>query len=499
VSLAQHVMSAFVAVAKLCAHESAVAEFQFFQMALNRPHVLLGQLFLEHCKKCPETLGLKVVLVLFGEAPKLPEHMQGTLRPNDCCGGRNELFASTSKYAAQAVEPETAGRDLKVTHLVSGEFLRENDRLQITLELIEISSNRAIWRKTISANSGDLIGVHQQLRDLVQSEVLSQLRAPGSFSGAPVPRNARAFAIYLKSLAVSRDPLPNKLAIKSLEESVALDQDYAPAWTELGWRYYIDGHYAKGGAPAMAKSEQATRRAIALDPQGTTNLVTIKSEQGDLKAAYEEARRLLERRPDTSVAHYEMSYVLRYAGLLDEAGQECDRALHIDPGYYLFRSCAVVFYLKGDYSRAEEYIRVDEGSAFAAKLKLNIVLRQQHYSDASTIASQAAKAGFPWADLVSARLAGRPDAELAGLASKLEDSFKAARDPEDTYEVATALSFAGQSAAAARLLRISVEHHYCSYPAMINDPLLQSVRQSPEFKELQQAGARCQQDFLAYR
>jgi DNA-binding winged helix-turn-helix (wHTH) protein/TolB-like protein len=409
-------------------------------------------------------------------------------------------FATTSKYVGQAVDAQAVGRDLKVTHLVSGELLQEEQNLRITLELIEVASDRVLWQKAITVNSNDLIGLHKQLADMVQGEVVAALvAAPPFVEQIPVAHNARAFALYQRSVGVSREPASSKMAIKDLEEAVALDPNYAPAWLELGGRYYIDGHYGDGGPEAMAKSEKAMERVIALDPYGVTNLVTLKTERGDLGAAYEEARSFLQRRPDSSVAHYEMSYVLRYAGLLEEAGQECDRGLHIDPGYFLLRSCAVAFYLSGNYQRAEDYIRVDEGSGFGIKSKVNIALRRKRYSEAATLAAKITEGGFTWEELIVARLGGRPDLELAAGASKLEDFFRVPRDSEDMYEAATALSFAGQYEPAVRLLRMAIAHRYCSYPALLNDPLLEAVRQRPQFEELRQSGMKCQQDFLAHR
>lgn len=409
-------------------------------------------------------------------------------------------FATTSKYVAQAVDPVAVGRNLNVSHLLSGEFVREHKNLHITLELIETASDRALWRKTITVDSDDFIGMHKQIEDLVRGEVMPALGAAASSAEqVPAPQNARAFDLYLRSVAVSRDPVPNKLAIKSLKEAVSLDPSYAPAWTELGWRYYIDGHYGDGGPAAMARVEQANQRAIDLAPYGVTNLVTLKTERGDLKGAYEEAHRLLRRRPDASAAHYEMSYVLRYAGLLHEAGEECDRALRIDPGYYLFRSCALVFIFRGDYARAEDYIRLDETSGFSIKSKLYIALRQKQYPEAEVLASKISNEGFPWVELMAAQLAGRPDADLAVIANKQEQSFKISLDTEDVYETATALGFANQSASAIRMLRMAIKHGYCSYPAIDNDPLFDTVRKRPEFQELRQKAIACQQEFLAER
>ena len=59
------------------------------------------------------------------------------------------------------------------------------------------------------------------------------------------------------------------------------------------------------------------------------------------------------------IAHYSLAYVLRYAGLLDEAQSECDQALAIDPANYNWRSCAFAFFEQGKEGRAMEYLNHD--------------------------------------------------------------------------------------------------------------------------------------------
>ncbi len=75
----------------------------------------------------------------------------------------------------------------------------------------------------------------------------------------------------------------------------------------------------------------------------------------------------------------------------------------------------------------------------------------------------------------------------------------AVRDAEPKYFMASYFALCEQRDAALRLLRSAVEHNYCSYPAMDNDPLFDSVRNVPEFARIHAAAVECNQKFLAHR
>jgi tetratricopeptide (TPR) repeat protein len=284
-----------------------------------------------------------------------------------------------------------------------------------------------------------------------------------------------------------------------LEESVSLDRGYSPAWEELGWRYYIDYHYGNGGERSLAKALDAYKQAQLADPGSTVNTVTIQTERGDLNGAYDQAGHLLRKWPQVGSLHYEMSYVLRYAGLLDEAGKQCDTALAFDPGYSVYRSCLTPFMLNGDYAHALIFVRLDEKSAFGAASRLSIALRDGNVEAALAESEAASQSGLAFANLAHLCLSHAPPAEIGEASAALEGDLSSSRDPEDLYLNAAILSFCGQAHAAFRQLRMAIKGNYCSYPAMDKDRLFDSIRQRPEFAELRQAGAECQKNFLAHR
>jgi DNA-binding winged helix-turn-helix (wHTH) protein/TolB-like protein/tetratricopeptide (TPR) repeat protein len=408
--------------------------------------------------------------------------------------------ASTSKYATQPFDPATSGKELRVSHVVEGSFLKDQKSLRVNLELVDVARNQVVWRDEVTVGTEELITLHDKLVVSATKGLLPALDiSDATKDEIPSPKNEEAFYLFLHAVTVPLDPVPNQTAITKLEESVSLDSQYAPAWGEMGWRYYLDYRYGKGGEDAKTKCLQAFKRLYELDPNAPA-WTTIRVEQGDLDGAYNQLAQLLQKRPGFSGAHFGMSYVLRYAGLLKEAGRECDKAFALDPvnGY---RSCATVFILRGEYAHAKKYINLDKDSGVAALMRMVIALRMRDSAAVLAEINAAEQRGYRSvnAGLVRAYLSHASAAELAKAVADVEGDPVSSRDPELLYQNAEALAFCGQSDPAIRQLGKAIKGNYCSYPAMDQDPLFDSIRQRQEFAELRQAATQCQQSFLTHR
>ena len=411
-------------------------------------------------------------------------------------------FAMTRRYASSDFDPQTAGRELRTANIITGHYAREGDQLRITLEAIDVESNRLLWREGVNVAAQDLLGLREQINARIREGLLPILDASATSAEiATQPRNAKAYDLYLRSLAIPRDPSPNKQAIAMLEQAVELETTHAPIWAALGMRNYYDAHYSDGGQPAYERAETSLRRARSLDPElvsAASSLVTLRVEEGHLNSAYDQAEEMVRHRPDSAEAHFTMSYILRYAGLLEGAARECDMALALDPTNYFLRSCSLTFALLGPYERAMDFLRLDAGSDWATNTSRLVFLREGKIEQARQTLARLPPDRVS-RKFLEACLARRPAAEMASLAREWENAVITQRDSEPKYFVGTTLAFCGQPEAALRLLRRAVEENYCSYPSMDSDPLLESVRGTPEFAAIRSAGIECQKKFLAHR
>jgi eukaryotic-like serine/threonine-protein kinase len=403
---------------------------------------------------------------------------------------------TTRKFLGADVDPEKVGRELRVATVLTGHYMQQGPRLIVTVEAVDTSSERLLWQTTFTSAAQDLISLKTQMDAQVRQGLLPVLGASyGFLETSTRPKNSQAYDIYLRTVAMPRDPVPNKAAIPMLEQAVAADPSYAPAWEALGMRYYYDATYSNGGEEAYQHSNAAFERAVNLDPNRTfaaSNLITNRVERGELGKAYKEAREMVRRRPESAQAHFTLAYVLRYAGSLEESGRECNTALALDPGNYEFRSCSWTFAAMGQGGRALDFVRLDAGSEWANYTTPPILLGMGRIAEAREAVQKMSNNPTWHRDLLEACLQLRPNADLDAIAAQTEGAVIAEPDPELWYHQGAILAYCGKKESAMRLINRAIQQNYCAYSALQSDPLLSKLRSVREFDRLLTAGDDCQ-------
>ena len=405
-------------------------------------------------------------------------------------------------------DPRKAARELGASSVVTGRFVKEGDQLQVTIDALDVETSHSLWLDAFTIPAGNTLRLEGEIASRTRSglgpnlgarefTLASLLRADMALESSTRPKNQQAYDLFLRAMSAGNAPGDWKQPRAMLEQSLALDPGYAPAWASLSGFCQGESWYSGGGAEAAQCAMNAAKRAAALDPDNVwtlASLTVIETEDNHVATAYREAADLVRRRPENSKAHFSLSYALRYAGLLEESEKECNTGLTLDPQYSGLRTCAIAFLLHGDYQRARDFLHLDLGSELEKALSMDVLLREGKETEALQAGPATAPdwAGFP---VLYAYLEHHPASEIAAMAR----AMKPVSDPEMNYCAAAHLAYAGQPEGALRMLRAAITAGYCAYPGIESDPLLAGIRSKAEFDGLRALARQCREQFMAAR
>jgi eukaryotic-like serine/threonine-protein kinase len=423
-------------------------------------------------------------------------------------------FATTAKYAKSDIDVEQAGKELHVGHLVTGHYQKVGKDLQLTLEAIDVAGNSLLWQKSFNVAAEDHVALHDQVTSNVMNGIIPALGvSTANETGGTRPKNDEAYDLYLRSISLGHDGPQNIEAIHMLERSVGLDPTFAPALSALGIRYYYDEEYGTGigllktpayhSNPTAYRSYATLQRALALDPNlvdAEQQIISQDTDRGNLVQAYRQAKSMVNRHPQSGIAHFTLSYVLRYGGVLDEARNECDNAIRLDPGNYMFRSCSVLYFSAEVPERGKAFLELDSGSEWNNNINAIHLLRLGKIDEALARIRLLPDSSFFHGRAIEACYANPRPTNYQELMDNLKKALPAMSDPEPRYSQALTFSHCLGNDFTIPLMRSSVKDGFCAYEMLQSDvKIYPNLAKSPDFPALMTEAKACRDNFLANR
>ena len=231
-------------------------------------------------------------------------------------------------------------RELGVDAILEGSVVRSGDRVKVTAQLIDGSTDRHLWADSYERDVKDVLALQADVAAAVSREVGGKL-SPGAAAGtatATRPVLPGAYDAYVRGRHEwnKRDDRDLRLAIATFQESIDADPTYAPAYAGLADCYSALG-YQNALAPgdSFPRAKAAAERALALDP----SLAEAHAALGyavmyydwNFPLAEKEYRRGIELNPSYAVGHQWYGYLLMAMGKPKESLAQMDLAQRLDP------------------------------------------------------------------------------------------------------------------------------------------------------------------------
>jgi TolB-like protein len=316
--------------------------------------------------------------------------------------GRTSAF----QFKGQNQDLRAIGQALSATHLIEGSVRKDGNEVRITAQLIRADDGTHLWTESYNR---ELKGVFA-MQEEIATAIASALRVPLGLKGgqslvANRTSDTDSYQDYLRARALvrGRGPLepggPLTEAAKLLEQVVARDPNFAPAWGLLGYSYLLIPSFTtavtKGSADefrliaadAYSKAEAAAQQAVRLDPNnvgGYTILALVLESRGALVQAEDLFKRVLSLDPNDADALHQYGGMLALVGRLKDSLPMRMRLRAQEPLVPIFNTfTALVLYANGRNDEATAILEASPPGLFARLFLAQIYSSMGRYSEAA--------------------------------------------------------------------------------------------------------------------
>jgi len=245
---------------------------------------------------------------------------------------------SVDRYKDRDRGAAQIGRELMVGSMIEGSVRIAGDRLRVSVQLVDASSEEHLWSENYDRRLNDIFEVQSDIAKRVAEKLKVKLLAKEE---ARLDRrrltSIGVYKDYLKgrALLAKRESSEMMEAKQFFEKAITEDPSYAPALAGLADAYFLLGDYwAMPVDEARRKSREFLSRALKLDPElaeARASLGLNLTNEYRFVEAESEFRRSIDLNPSYATAHLWYSSCLGSLRRYDEQLEQLEIAEQLDP------------------------------------------------------------------------------------------------------------------------------------------------------------------------
>jgi TolB-like protein/Flp pilus assembly protein TadD len=252
-----------------------------------------------------------------------------------------KVASRTSSFTYKGSKQSLAdiAKELRVDHVLEGSVRKSDNRVRITAQLIDATTDRHLWSDTYDRELNDIFGIQDEIANAIvvalQNE-LGVLSDTEMVSVGVATQNLDAYELYLKarSLFLARAEL--ETAVELFEKAVELDPDFARAWESLAANYSVMESWGYLERDYQALASKAAQKALDLDPTLSTPWAVkaqVANTTGQMITGVGFLDKAIELDPDNATHHLWRGIEYSTLGFQRKSIADLERCLELDPAY----------------------------------------------------------------------------------------------------------------------------------------------------------------------
>ena len=274
-----------------------------------------------------------------------------------------KVAARTSAFSFKGTNTKVSeiGRALGVNTVLEGSVRRAGNRVRIMVQVVNAADGYHLWSERYDREMNDIFAVQDEITlAVVEALKVKLVQSERSALLKKATEDPEAYELYLRGRALwnRRTPADFEKAIGYFEKAIAIDQEYAPAYSGITDCYTLLAYFEEVAPHELRDRARASAlKAIELDETSAESHTSMAMYslifEFDLPAAEIHFKKALALNPRLVTAQYLYGTHLATQKRFDEAFRRGQIAIELDPlSQPLNGNVARALYIAGRYEDA---------------------------------------------------------------------------------------------------------------------------------------------------
>jgi adenylate cyclase len=252
---------------------------------------------------------------------------------------------STFSYKKKPATIKQVAEELGVQYVIEGSIQKSEDRLRVTVQMIDALTGYHVWSERYDRNIKDILQTQDDITFNIIKKVAakhSRLREIDTSAYTAASAHTNSIDAYLKFTAAQHtfyqmtSPDSYAKAKQLCEEAIALDPNYWSPYMLLAWIHVRSARFGFSTSPEKSRDQalKMAKKAVELDESSALTHVTLCRMYRELKqfdkalAACKQGEAL---DPKGFIGLSEIGWLLSYTGRPEEAIPRFKKSARISP------------------------------------------------------------------------------------------------------------------------------------------------------------------------